>query len=109
MVHDTPFPADLIGGIYASLRPEGTWLCSDIKSFPSFEQNLEENPSAAMFYGFSLMVCMSSSMSAPGGAGLGTLGFNADVAEKMSAAAGFTRFGMLDIDKGINSYYEIRP
>ena len=109
VVHDTPYPQQLIDGIYGSLREDGTWLCSDIKSFPTFEQNLNDNPSAAMFYGFSLMVCMSSSMSQPDGAGLGTLGFNEEVARDMSTNAGFTRFQPLDFDRGINSYYEIRP
>ena len=109
VIHDTPYPAEMIEAIYGSLKPEGTWLCSDIKSFPTFEKNLTENPSAALFYGFSLMVCMSSSMSTPDGAGLGTLGFNEKVAREMTKNAGFTRFEMLEIDKGINNYYQIRP
>ena len=55
------------------------------------------------------MVCMSSSMSTPDGAGLGTVGCNEKVAREMTKNAGFTRFEMLEIDKGINNYYQIRP
>ena len=91
VVHDTPFPDRLISEIYSALRPDGTWLCSDIRSFPRFADNLAENPGAPLLYGFSVMVCMSSAMSEPGGAGLGTLGFNSEVAQEMTAAAGFTR------------------
>ena len=109
VIHDTPYPAQMIDAIYAALKPNGVWLCSDIKSFPTFEENLMDNPSAALFYGFSLMVCMSSSMSTPDGAGLGTLGFNEKVARTMTQSAGFTRFENMEIDKGINNYYQIRP
>ena len=109
VVHDTPFPDQFIAQIYGALRPDGTWLCSDIRSFPRFVDNLAENPSAPLLYGFSVMVCMSSAMSEPGGAGLGTLGFNSEVAQAMTAAAGFTRFRKLDYENAINSYYEIRP
>ena len=63
----------------------------------------------AMMYGFSLMSCMASAMSEPGGAGLGTLGFNPEVAERMSRAAGFTRFQMHDFKDPGNLYYEVRP
>ena len=109
VVHDTPFPDRLIEEIYSALSPDGTWLCSDIRSFPKFAENLAENPGAPLLYGFSVMVCMSSAMSEPGGAGLGTLGFNSEVARDMTAAAGFTRFRQLEYENSINSYYEIRP
>lgn len=108
VVHDAPFPQDLIGSIYGALSREGTWLCSDIRSFPTFAENLESNPSTALMYGFSLMVCMSSAMSVPGGAGLGTLGFNEVVAESMVRKAGFTHFEKLEYENAMNSYYEIK-
>ena len=52
---------------------------------------------------------MSSALSEPGGAGLGTLGLPAAKAEQMARDAGFTRFRQLDIDHPINALYEIRP
>jgi len=55
------------------------------------------------------MICMSSSMSTPDGAGLGTLGFNEQVARDMTETAGFSRFERLDFGTSVNSYYEIRP
>ena len=52
---------------------------------------------------------MSSALSEPGGAGLGTLGFNPEVAERMVREAGFERFQMHDFDDPTNLYYEVRP
>ena len=47
-------------------------------------------------------------MSEPDGAGLGTLGFNPDVAERMSRKAAFTRFKPHDFRDPGNLYYEVR-
>ena len=109
VVHDAPFPQALISEIYKSLKADGVWLCSDIRSFPTFKENLKSNPHAALMYGFSLLVCMSSAMSEQGGAGLGTLGFNEEVARRMSANAGFRSFEKLEYENAVNSYYQIRP
>ena len=62
-----------------------------------------------MFYAFSVMGCMSSAMSEPDGAGLGTLGFNEQVARKMTAEAGFTQFKRHNFENVFNAYYEVRP
>ena len=53
--------------------------------------------------------CMSSALSEPGGAGLGTLGLPASKARAMAEAAGFTRFAQLAIDHALNAFYEVRP
>jgi len=109
VVHDTTHPADLIRAIRTALRDDGVWICADIRSFPTFEQNLAEHPMAALLYGFSVTVCMSSSMSTPDGAGLGTLGFNEQVARKMTRDADFSRFELLEYGNAMNAYYDIRP
>ena len=109
VVHDTTHPAQLLGAIRASLKNDGAWLCSDIRSFPTFEQNLAEHPMAGLLYGFSVTVCMSAGLSTPDGAGLGTLGFNEAVARQMSRDAGFSRFEVLEYGNAMNAYYDIRP
>jgi 2-polyprenyl-3-methyl-5-hydroxy-6-metoxy-1,4-benzoquinol methylase len=108
-LHDMPNPAPVIAAIRRAIKPDGTWLIADIKSHPTFEQNLAENPMAAMMYGFSVLSCMSSALSEPGGAGLGTLGFTEDLARAMTRDAGFTRFATHDFDNPMNAYYEVRP
>ena len=50
---------------------------------------------APLMYGISVLSCMSSALSEPGGAGLGTLGLPASKAEAMAREAGFTRFRKL--------------
>jgi 2-polyprenyl-3-methyl-5-hydroxy-6-metoxy-1,4-benzoquinol methylase len=108
VIHDTPYPADLIRDIHSALAENGIWLCEDIRGFETFEENLEKHPMAAMLYGFSVMVCMNSGMSASDGAGLGTLGFTEGVAREMTHAAGFSSFDRLDVDNPMNSYYVLR-
>jgi SAM-dependent methyltransferase len=107
-IHDMPHPETVIKAIRRAIRPDGTWLIKDIRSKPRFEDNLG-HPMLAMFYGFSVSACMSSALSEPDGAGLGTLGFNPEVAERMVRAAGFTRFVEHDFDDPANLYYEVRP
>ncbi|MCZ6503680.1 MAG: class I SAM-dependent methyltransferase [Gammaproteobacteria bacterium] len=107
-IHDMTRPAEVISTIRRSLKNEGTWLIKDIRSHPDFKENLR-NPFLAMFYGFSVSACMSSALSEPGGAGLGTLGFNPAVARKMVTEGGFTRFLEHDFEDPSNLYYEARP
>jgi hypothetical protein len=102
-------PAEMMQAIHAALRPNGTWLLVDIKAHDTFALNMQKNPMAPLMYGISVLSCMSSAMSAPGGAGLGTLGLSATNAESMAKAAGFSHFHKLDIDHSINAFYEIRP
>lgn len=107
-IHDMTDPQAVIQAIRGGLKDDGTWFIKDIRSKPRFEDNLR-NPMLAMMYGFSLLACMSSAMSEPDAAGLGTLGFNPEVAEAMSRNAGFTRFRMHDFKDPGNLYYEVRP
>ena len=106
-LHDMTCPAEVIAAIRKAIAPDGTWLIKDIRSDPSFEEN-RKNPLLAMFYGFSVSGCMSSALSEPGGAGLGTLGFNPEVAKRMTAEAGFSQFQMHDVGEPANLYYELK-
>jgi SAM-dependent methyltransferase len=107
-LHDMTRPADAIAAIRAAIADDGTWLIKDIKSTGSWEGD-QRNPMLAMMYGFSVSSCMSSALSEPGGAGLGTLGFTPTVAEEMVRAAGFRSFRVHDFDDPANLYYEVKP
>ncbi len=63
----------------------------------------------AMFLGFSIASCMSSALSEPGGAGLGTIGLPPRALEQLARDAGFTRFRVHDFGTQPTSTYEIRP
>ena len=108
-IHDMTHPAEMMHAIRAALKPTGTWLLVDIKAHNTFAMNAQKNPMASLMYGISVLSCMSSAMSSPGGAGLGTLGFSANTAEAMAKDAGFSHFARLDVDHSINAFYEIRP
>lgn len=106
-LHDMTRPQEAIDAISAALRPDGTWLVKDIRCADHPRDNLA-NPMAAMMYGFSIASCMSSALSEPGGAGLGTLGLSPDRLKQMTQAAGLTRFRQIDVDEPANLYYEVR-
>lgn len=108
-IHDMTRPAEVISAIRGALRDDGTYLLVDIKSYPTYEENLEANPMVAMMYSMSVLSCMSSAMSEPGGAGLGTLGLHTDLARAMTKDAGFSRFDVHDFENPINVFYEVRP
>lgn len=87
----------------------GTWFVADVHCGANLEENLAEgNPLLPMLYGFSVLCCMSSSLSTPEGEGLGTVGFGEAKARQMTTEAGFTRFKRHDFDNPLNAYYELR-
>jgi 2-polyprenyl-3-methyl-5-hydroxy-6-metoxy-1,4-benzoquinol methylase len=108
-IHDMTHPPEMIEALRRAIAPDGSWLLVDIKAHETFALNAAKNPMASLMYGISVLSCMSSALSEPGGAGLGTLGLPASKAEEMALAAGFTRFRRLDVDHAVNAFYEIRP
>ncbi len=108
-LHDMTRPDRVMRAIRGALASDGTWLIADIKARDSYEENVAKNPMAAMMYGFSILTCLSSALSEPGGMGLGTLGLSPEIARKLCEEAGFTRFARADIEHPINAFYEVRP
>jgi len=108
-LHDMTNPAAVMRQIRAAIRPDGLWLIADIKAQGSYEAEVAKNPMTPMMYGISVLACMSSALSEPGGAGLGTLGLSEDLARQMTREAGFTSFEALDLDNPINAFYVVRP
>jgi 2-polyprenyl-3-methyl-5-hydroxy-6-metoxy-1,4-benzoquinol methylase len=108
-LHDMADPASVMVGIRKAIRDDGRWLIADIKARESYEENVERNPMAPMMYGASVVTCMSSALSEPGGLGLGTLGFHESLARQMTAEAGFEHFEPLDLGHPVNAFYLVRP
>ena len=108
-IHDMAHPSDAIRAIRKAIKPDGTWFIADIHCGASLEENLEAaNPMLPMLYGFSVLCCMSSSLSEPDGEGLGTVGFGGAMAQKMTQEAGFSSFLIHDFDNPLNAYYEVK-
>jgi SAM-dependent methyltransferase len=108
-LHDMTQPERVAGSIRRALRDDGVWLIADIKAHASFAENVAQNPMASLMYGFSVLTCMSSALSEPGGAGLGTLGLPEARARELARAAGFGRFERLDVEHPVNAFYAARP
>ncbi|MGH9211077.1 MAG: class I SAM-dependent methyltransferase [Acidimicrobiales bacterium] len=107
-LHDMPRPAEAVAAIRRVVRDGGVWLIKDIRANASWADNLR-NPVLAMMYGTSVTTCMSSGLSEPGGAGLGTLGLPPELAERYCRDAGFATFVVHDFGDPANLYYEVRP
>lgn len=106
-LHDMTRPAETLAAIRRAMKPDGTCLIKDIRCARRAKDNLA-NPMAAMMYGFSITSCMSSALSEPDGAGLGTLGLHPELLAQLCADAGFSQFQVYDFDEPANLYYEVR-
>lgn len=106
VVHDAVDPAGLLRAVRASLRPGGTYVCVDINCSDRLEENA--GPLGALFFGFSIFYCMTTSL-AGGGAGLGTCGFSEAVVRRLCDEAGFGSVRRLPLENPFNNVYEITP
>jgi len=108
VLHDLPRPGEAVRAARESLAEDGRWVVADIKTRGGLEDN-RKIPVLPLMYSMSILYCMSSAMSEPGGAGLGTLGLTEDVLGQLADAAGFRscESRMFDIDP-LNRYFELR-
>jgi 2-polyprenyl-3-methyl-5-hydroxy-6-metoxy-1,4-benzoquinol methylase len=109
VLHDMTDPSGAAKAVRRAIREDGTWLICEIKAHASYEENVAKNPMASMMYGTSVLTCMSSALSEPGGAGLGTLGLHPQLLQRMVEEAGFKRFETLDFGHPVNAFYVVRP
>jgi len=107
-LHDMTHPEIAVAAIRTAIKPDGFWLIADINGAPTFEEQIG-NATTPLLYAMSVLSCMSSSLSAPGGAGLGTLGLPEPAMRALVESHGFTRFRRLDLPHPINAFYEVRP
>ena len=106
VLHDAADPGGLLRSIRETLRPDGRYVCVDINASHRPEDNT--GPLAALFYGFSVLYCMTTSL-AQNGAALGTCGFDPYTAERLCRQAGFSQVRRLPLDNPFNNVYEIIP
>jgi SAM-dependent methyltransferase len=107
-LHDMTRPDAAAAAIRRAIADDGTWLVKEIRCDDTWAGN-RRNPMLAMFLGFSIASCMSSALSEPDGAGLGTIGLPPRALEQLARDAGFARFRVHDFEDPANLYYEIRP
>jgi SAM-dependent methyltransferase len=104
-IHDQLDPATVLRRIHDALADDGTFLMIDFKFSSAVDGNIN-NPFAPLYYGISLMHCMTVSL-AYGGAGLGAV-WGIEKAKQMLADAGFSRVEVLDSPRPQNCIYVCR-
>jgi 2-polyprenyl-3-methyl-5-hydroxy-6-metoxy-1,4-benzoquinol methylase len=106
VVHDAVDPAALLRAIRGGLEDDGVYLMLEINSADDPAENV--GPLATLFYGFSVVYCMTTSL-AHAGAGLGTCGCPPSKVRALCAEAGFSRVEQLPLENPFNILYAIRP
>ncbi|MEM7340818.1 MAG: class I SAM-dependent methyltransferase [Actinomycetota bacterium] len=101
-VHDQAHPDAMLAGIFAALRPGGTYLCVEPKASSHLEDNLAL-PGAPLMYTISTMHCMTVSL-AYGGEGLGTAWGEQLAIEKLTAT-GFVDIEVTGITADRSNHY----
>ena len=104
-IHDQKEPDVVLRQINQALTPNGTYMMIEFKFSSNLEDNIG-NPFAPMYYGISVMHCLTVSL-AVDGAGLGTI-WGEQSARKMLAEAGFTQVTVLDSPRPQNAIYVCR-
>ncbi len=108
VIHDLPHPGAAVRSARSCLADDGVWMVADIRAMEGLEAN-REYPLVSLLYGMSLFYCMSSAMSEPGGAGLGTLGLTVDIFKELAIAGGFSSIDTREFKVDpLNRYYEVR-
>lgn len=105
VVHDAADPLGLLRAIRAGTKDDGSYLMLEVNCQDDPDDNA--GPVAAMFYGFSVFYCMTTSL-AEGGAGLGTCGLPEARVRQLTSEAGFSSVRRV-IEDPFNVLYEIRP
>jgi len=101
-IHDQAAPATVLQRVSDALTPDGTFLMIDFKFSSNVEENVR-NPFAPLYYGISVMHCMTVSL-AEGGGGLGTV-WGIQLARRMLHEAGFSSVEVVDSPRPQNCIY----
>lgn len=102
-IHDLTEPVRTLDALRRRLKPGGVLFVVEPKSADRLQDN--RNAIGTMFYGFSVLHCMTQSL-AGGGPGLGTC-LGPARTEALMREAGFQSFEQLDIKSRVNLFYRI--
>jgi SAM-dependent methyltransferase len=105
VIHDAIDPIGILKTIRQGLKDDGIYVCLDINCADDPADN--EGPVAAMYYGFSMAYCLTTSL-AHGGAGLGTCGLPEAKLRELCEQAGFGQVRRVPIDDPFDILYEVR-
>ena len=69
--HDMGDPVGIAKSIKETLADDGTFMVVEPMALDGLENNITNNPSSSMFYGFGTLICVPASKAQPVGLGLG--------------------------------------
>lgn len=105
VAHDLADPDAVFRSIRQALRPGGSFLLLDFKVADRLEDNIGRIP--AMFYGFSLTYCLTTSLAHDGEA-LGTCGLPESEVRTRCDKAGFATVDVVPFDNPFNVLYQAK-
>jgi len=106
VVHDAADPRGMLQSIRKALRPDGRYLCLEISGADTVEGNV--GPLGTLFYGFSILYCMTTSLH-DHGEGLGTVGMPESKVRELCSEAGFSSMQRAPIENPFNSFFVAIP
>lgn len=106
VAHDLADPDAVFHAIKQALTPDGSFLLLDFKVADRLEDNIGRNQ--AMFYGWSLFYCLTTSLSQDGEA-LGTCGLPESEVRARCHKAGFDSVEVVPFDDPFNVLYRAQP
>src|SRR5207248_5136983 len=106
VIHDAADPLGLLRSIREGLEPDGHYLMLEVNASGHVDEAV--GPIASMFYGVSVLYCMTTSL-AQAGAALGTCGMHEAKVRELCDAAGFSSVRRLPIEDPFNALFEARP
>jgi len=106
VVHDAADPRGMLQSIRKALRPDGRYLCLEINAAETVEGNA--GPLGTLFYGFSILYCMTTSLHNHG-EGLGTVGLPESKVRELCIEVGFSSVQRAPIENPFNSFFVAIP
>jgi len=106
VVHDAADPRGMLRSIRKALRPDGRYLCLEINAAETVEGNA--GPLGTLFYGFSILYCMTTSLHNHG-EGLGTVGLPESKVRELCIEVGFSSVQRAPIENPFNSFFVAIP
>ena len=105
VIHDMAHPYNALQIISKALKDDGTYLLLEINTKDKLEDNI--GPFGTLFYGWSIMYCMTVSLGS-GGEGLGTAGLPESKVKEYCTNACFNYIKRVQLDHPFNCMYEIK-
>ena len=109
VLHDLPRPDVMARAVRAAIKDDGYWFIVETEAAEDPLENAAKL-SGRFGYAASMMVCLQSSTSEPGGWGLGTFGLHERRLRELVTEAGFTSLERVPgIEHRWNAYWVVRP